>query len=57
MSDEDVRMHLGPALSPDGSRLMFLSERDRLSLDLFKLRPQIVTPPPGLLRHGPRLLA
>jgi hypothetical protein len=29
------RMQLGPALSPDGRRLMFLSERDRLSVDLF----------------------
>jgi Tol biopolymer transport system component len=33
--DRHTRLHLGPALSPDGSRLMFLSERDRLSLDLF----------------------
>ena len=31
----NARLHLGPALSPDGTRLMFLSERDRLSLDLF----------------------
>src|SRR5687768_14528396 len=29
------RMELAPALSPDGTRLMFLSERDRLSVDLF----------------------
>ena len=29
------RMQLGPALSPDGQRVMFLSERDRLSVDLF----------------------
>jgi Tol biopolymer transport system component len=29
------RMQLAPALSPDGTRLMFLSERDRLSIDLF----------------------
>jgi Tol biopolymer transport system component len=29
------RMELAPALSPDGRRLMFLSERDRLSVDLF----------------------
>jgi Tol biopolymer transport system component len=33
--DRHTRLHVGPALSPDGSRLMFLSERDRLSLDLF----------------------
>ena len=33
--DQHTRLHVGPALSPDGSRLMFLSERDRLSLDLF----------------------
>lgn len=29
------RMQLAPAISPDGRRLMFLSERDRLSVDLF----------------------
>jgi hypothetical protein len=29
------RMQLGPAISPDGTRVMFLSERDRLSVDLF----------------------
>jgi hypothetical protein len=29
------RMQLSPALSPDGRRVMFLSERDRLSVDLF----------------------
>ena len=33
--DRHTRLHVGPALSPDGSRLMFLSERDRLSLDLY----------------------
>jgi hypothetical protein len=33
--DDDARLHVGPSLSPDGRRLMFLSERDRLSLDLF----------------------
>jgi Tol biopolymer transport system component len=33
--DRHTRLHLAPALSPDGQRLMFLSERDRLSLDLF----------------------
>ncbi len=33
--DRFTRLHVGPAISPDGSRLMFLSERDRLSLDLF----------------------
>lgn len=30
-----ARLHLAPALSPDGSKLVFLSERDRLSMDLF----------------------
>ncbi len=30
-----TRFQVGPSLSPDGSKLMFLSERDRLSLDLF----------------------
>jgi hypothetical protein len=29
------RYHLGPALSPDGRRAVFFSEKDRLSLDLF----------------------
>jgi Tol biopolymer transport system component len=33
--DRHTRLHVGPSLSPDGTRLMFLSERDRLSLDLF----------------------
>ena len=33
--DRFTRLHVAPSLSPDGSRLMFLSERDRLSLDLF----------------------
>jgi Tol biopolymer transport system component len=33
--DRHTRLHLAPALSPDGSRVMFLSERDRISLDLF----------------------
>jgi Tol biopolymer transport system component len=33
--DRPARMQLAPALSPDGRRLMFLSERDRLSVDLF----------------------
>jgi hypothetical protein len=31
----DGRIQVGPALSPDGSRVLFLSERNRLSLDLF----------------------
>ena len=29
------RINLAPALSPDGRRLVFLSERDRLAIDLF----------------------
>jgi hypothetical protein len=29
------RIHVAPALSPDGRYLMFLSERDRMSMDLF----------------------
>jgi dipeptidyl aminopeptidase/acylaminoacyl peptidase len=33
--DDDARLHMAPALSPDGTALMFLSERDRLSVDLF----------------------
>jgi Tol biopolymer transport system component len=32
---DGARMHLAPALSPDGLQIMFISERDRLSLDLF----------------------
>ena len=32
---DGARLHLAPAISPDGRQLMFLSERDRLSLDLF----------------------
>src|SRR5688572_13558146 len=32
---DGARLHVAPALSPDGTRLMFMSERDRLSLDLF----------------------
>jgi hypothetical protein len=35
MAADGARLHLAPALSPDGRQLMFLSERDRLSLDLF----------------------
>jgi Tol biopolymer transport system component len=29
------RLNVGPALSPDGSQIVFLSERDRYSVDLF----------------------
>lgn len=36
VSERDgARFHVAPALSPDGRQLMFVSERDRLSLDLF----------------------
>jgi Tol biopolymer transport system component len=34
-NDSRTRMYVAPAISPDGTRLMFLSERDRLSLALF----------------------
>ncbi len=34
-ADRQARIHVAPALSPDGGRVMFISERDRLSLDLF----------------------
>jgi Tol biopolymer transport system component len=34
-TDRQARIHVAPALSPDGARVMFISERDRLSLDLF----------------------
>jgi Tol biopolymer transport system component len=30
-----ARFHVAPAISPDGRQLMFVSERDRLSLDVF----------------------
>jgi len=29
------RLNIGPALSPDGTRLVFLSERDRVSVEMF----------------------
>jgi hypothetical protein len=32
---DGARLHVAPAISPDGRRVVFLSERDRLSLDLF----------------------
>lgn len=32
---ESGRYHLGPALSPDGHRAVFFSEKDRLAMDLF----------------------
>ena len=34
-SADGGRVHVAPAISPDGRQLMFVSERDRLSLDLF----------------------
>lgn len=34
-ASDGARLHVAPAISPDGGRLMFVSERDRLSLDLF----------------------
>jgi Tol biopolymer transport system component len=33
--DGDNELNVGPALSPDGARIAFLSSRDRLSIDLF----------------------
>lgn len=35
LADQRGRMQLAPSLSPDGRRVMFLSERDRLAVDLF----------------------
>jgi Tol biopolymer transport system component len=32
---DGARLHVAPAISPDGKRVVFVSERDRLSLDLF----------------------
>jgi Tol biopolymer transport system component len=33
--DDENELNVGPALSPDGSRIAFLSSHDRLSIDLF----------------------
>jgi Tol biopolymer transport system component len=33
--DDENELNVGPALSPDGSRVAFLSSHDRLSIDLF----------------------
>ena len=33
--DRHTRLFVAPSISPDGSHVMFLSERDRLSLDLY----------------------
>jgi hypothetical protein len=33
--DSRARLNLAPALSPDGTRLVFLSERDGVSIDMF----------------------
>jgi Tol biopolymer transport system component len=35
LTHDGARLHVAPSLSPDGRELMFVSERDRLSLDLF----------------------
>ena len=32
---DGARIHVAPAISPDGRRVAFISERDRLSLDVF----------------------
>ena len=32
------RLNIAPALSPDGRQLVFLSERDQLSIDVFVAR-------------------
>ena len=32
---DGARIHVAPAISPDGRRVVFISERDRLSLDVF----------------------
>jgi hypothetical protein len=32
---DGARLHVAPAISPDGKRVVYISERDRLSLDLF----------------------
>lgn len=34
-SADGGRVHVAPAISPDGRQIMYVSERDRLSLDLF----------------------
>jgi Tol biopolymer transport system component len=33
--EDENELNIGPVLSPDGSRLAFLSSRDRISIDLF----------------------
>ena len=33
--DDENELNIGPVLSPDGSRIAFLSSRERLSIDLF----------------------
>jgi Tol biopolymer transport system component len=33
--DDENELNVGPSLSPDGSRIAFLSSRDRLSIDLY----------------------
>jgi Tol biopolymer transport system component len=35
LSSDGARLHIAPALSPDGRHLIFMSERERLSLDVF----------------------
>ncbi len=37
--NDDVDLNVGPALSPDGSRLLFLSQRDPYSIDLYLADP------------------
>jgi hypothetical protein len=32
---DGARLHVAPAISPDGKRVVYISERDRLSLDVF----------------------
>ena len=32
---DGARLHVAPAISPDGRRVVFISERDRMSLDVF----------------------
>jgi len=35
LAEGPARLHVAPALSPGGTQVVFISERDRLSLDLF----------------------
>ncbi len=51
---DDKAMNVSPALSPDGRRMMFLSQRDLLSIDLYLADAQTGKVDPEGRRHGRR---